>query len=91
MIGYVVAIIITYLQQVPQTLTPNPQPSGIIFISSDRLLDNSAAVASAQMLIAMKRVKLGEGRRRLNQDFANIFRDVYARLCFKVRLNMAEG
>jgi hypothetical protein len=42
-------------------------------------------VASAQLLMAMKRSKIREGSRRLNQAFAELFRDVYARLCLKAR------
>lgn len=58
---------------------------GVILTSSEKLMDECPSVASAQMLLAMKRGKLGEGRRRLNQDVAAIFQDVYARLCFKAR------
>jgi hypothetical protein len=57
---------------------------GISLTNSERLLDESACLLSGQMLLAMKRLKLGDGRRRLNTDLANIFQDVYARLCFKV-------
>ena len=65
-------------------LLENQPPPGIALMSSERMLQNVGVLTSTQMLIAVKRVRLGEGRRRLNHDFANMFRNVYARLCFKV-------
>ena len=59
---------------------------GILLQTTERPLLPSLppSPASSQVLMGLKRVKLGEGRRKMNHDLGRLFRDVYGRLCFKV-------
>ena len=69
-------------------------PPDILLQTTERPLLSSLppSPSSTQVLIGLKRVKLGEGRRRMNHNIDRLFRKVYGRLSFKVgREEMKEG